>query len=507
MGFPAEGQKEPRIPKQRRTDMQRSQKTMDSFLKGDRTESEVMEGATSISVAQSVEVSTYDDLIPRVIDDGNIDEALRRVVGNAGAPGVDGMTVHELESWIQTNRNELKTSISEGRYIPVPVRRKEIPKPTGGVRKLGIPTAKDRLVQQMIAQILTPIYDPTFSESSYGFRPGRSAQDAVLKVKEYFDEGFRFGVGIDLEKFFDNLNQRYLMNILRERIKDRTLVQLIKRFLRAGVVLPNGIVEATEMGSPQGGPLSPLLSNIYLDGLDKELESRGLHFCRYADDSLIMVKTERAAERVCTTVTRFLEEDMLLRVNREKTEVGPVTGMKFLGFTISRNKRATYIGPHPKSLERFKKEVRNITKRNRGVSFEQVVKELRMYVRGWFGFFGISDSKTLMSDLDEWIRHRMRQFVFKKWKNYRTRVKNLVRLSPNFRKAYWNNAVETDWMKEIRKVACNRAYWKASNYSTVRFILTNRWLKEQGMIFLLDLWEKRREEVSTATYRTVCVVV
>ena len=266
--------------------MQRSQKTMDSFLKRDRTESEGLEGATSIYVAQSVEGSTYDDLIPMVIDDDNIEEALRRVVGNGGAPGVDGMTVHELEPWIQTNKGELKSLIAEGRYIPTPVRRKEIPKPNGGVRKLGIPTAKDRLVQQMIAQVLTPIYDPTFSESSYGFRPRRSAQDAILKVKEYYDEGYTFGVGLDLEKFFDNLNQRYLMNILRERIKDKTLIQLIKRFLRAGVVLPDGIVEATEMGSPQGGPLSPLLSNIYLDGLDKELESRGLRFCRYADDSL-----------------------------------------------------------------------------------------------------------------------------------------------------------------------------------------------------------------------------
>jgi group II intron reverse transcriptase/maturase len=507
MGFPAEGRKEPRIPKQRRTDMQRGQKTMDSFLKGDRTESEGMEGATSIPVAQSVEVSIYDDLILKVIDDGNIEEALRRVVGNGGAPGVDGMTVHELESWIQTNKNELKTLISEDRYIPVPVRRKEIPKPNGGTRNLGIPTAKDRLVQQMVAQVLTPIYDPTFSESSYGFRPGRSAQDAILKVKEYYDEGYTFGVGLDLEKFFDTMNQRYLMNILRERIKDKTLIRLIKRFLRAGVALPNGITEATETGSPQGGPLSPLLSNIYLDRLDKELESRGLHFCRYADDSLIMVKSRTASERVCNTVTRFLEEEMLLKVNREKTEVGPIAGMKYLGFRITRSRGRTYIGPHPKSLEKFKKRVRAITKRNRGVSFEQVVTELRTYIRGWFGYFGISDSKTLMGDLDEWIRHRLRQYVFKKWKNYRTRVKNLVRLSPPYKKGYLDNAVEEDWLREIRKVSANRAYWKASNYSTVKFVLTIGWMREQGVMFLLDLWKKRRETVSTATYRTVCVVV
>ena len=487
--------------------MQRSQKTMDSFLKRDRTESEGLEGATSIYVAQSVEGSTYDDLIPMVIDDDNIEEALRRVVGNGGAPGVDGMTVHELEPWIQTNKGELKSLITEGRYIPTPVRRKEIPKPNGGVRKLGIPTAKDRLVQQMIAQVLTPIYDPTFSESSYGFRPRRSAQDAILKVKEYYDEGYTFGVGLDLEKFFDNLNQRYLMNILRERIKDKTLIQLIKRFLRAEVVLPDGIVEATEMGSSQGGPLSPLLSNIYLDGLDKELESRGLRFCRYADDSLIMVKSRRAAERVCDTVSKFIEKEMLLKVNRDKTEVGPVTGMKFLGFRITRMKGRTYVGPHPKSLEKFKKRICEVTKRNRGISPERMVSELRTYIRGWFGYFGISDSKKVMEELDQWIRHRVRQFILKKWKNYRTRVKNLVRLSPQYKKANWGNAVETDWMRKIRKASRSRAYWEASQYAVVNQILTSQWMRGQGMIFLLDLWKKRRETVSTATYRTVCVVV
>ncbi len=507
MGFPAEGQKETSEPKRRRICVQRSQKTIDSYLEENRTESEDTEGATSMHVAQSAEESTYDDLISRVIDDGNIEEALKRVVGNRGAPGVDGMTVQELESWVHTNKDELKTLIEEGRYLPVPVRRKEIPKPSGGVRKLGIPTARDRLVQQMVAQVLMPIYDPTFSESSYGFRPGRSAQDAVLKVKEYCEEGYTFGVGLDLEKFFDTLNQRHLMNILRERIRDRTLIQLIKRFLRAGVVLPNGITEATEAGSPQGGPLSPLLSNIYLDALDKELETRGLRFCRYADDSLILVKSPRAAERVCSTVTRFLEDELLLKVNKGKTEVGPVAGMRFLGFRLTRHKERTYIGPHPESVRKFRKKVRGITKRNRGIGLPRLIQELRTYIRGWIGYFGISDGKSLFEDLDGWMRRRLRQYVFKQWKGSRTRVKNLVRLSPAYKKANWANAVESTWMREIRRVSSNRSYWKASKYLIMNRILTVQWMREQGMVFLSDLWKNAGKAFPTAVYRTVRTVV
>jgi group II intron reverse transcriptase/maturase len=487
--------------------MQRNQKTLDSFLKDNRAEPERSEGAISMDVAQSDEESICRNLIERVIDDRNIDEALKRVVANKGSPGTDGMTVGELEAWLQTNRNELKTTIAEGRYVPVPVRRKEIPKPSGGMRKLGIPTAKDRLVQQMIAQVLVPIYDPTFSESSFGFRPGRSAQDAVRKVKEYYDAGYTCAVGLDLEKFFDTLNQRLLMDILRERIGDDTLIRLIKRFLRAGVAMPDGPVEPTEAGSPQGGPLSPLLSNIYLDVLDRELESRGLRFCRYADDSLIMVRSPRAAERVRDTVTAFLEKELLLRVNRGKTETGPVTQMKFLGFKISLNRGRTYIGPHPISVERFRKRVREITKRNRGTSFSAVILELRVFLRGWFGYFGISDSKTLFEELDGWIRHRLRQFALKKWKNYRTKVSNLVRLSPPYRKGYWSNAAESDWMRQIRKAACRRGYWKPSQYRVVNMILTAEWMREQGMVFMTELWKESREKVSTAVYRTVRTVV
>ena len=264
------------------------------------------------------------------------------------------MSVYELGPWLKNNREEFKDMLQSGRYIPTPVRRKEIPKDNGGVRNLGIPTVRDRLVQQMIAQVLEPIYDPTFSESSFGFRPNRSAIDAVEQERRYYEEGYVMAVGIDLEKFFDTLQHDFLMNILRERIKDKTLILTIKRFIRAGVAMPDGIVKSSFEGAPQGGPLSPILSNIYLDKLDKELEARGLRFCRYADDSLIMVRSRRAAERVCETVTRFIEKDLKLKVNREKTEIDSPRNLKFLGFKLTRVKTGVGITIHRKSLVRRK---------------------------------------------------------------------------------------------------------------------------------------------------------
>lgn len=315
--------------------MQRRQKTLESFIGGGGAEHRNTAGqASSMQSAQSEEGVTYDDLIDAVLDDENIGRALERVVANKGAPGADGMSVQELAVWLQSNIESLKSEIRDGKYIPTPVRRKEIPKPNGGVRNLGIPTAKDRLVQQMVAQVLEPIYEPTFSDHSYGFRPGRSAQDAILEAKEYYEEGFVIVVDLDLEKFFDNLNQRLLMNLLREKVRDRVVLRLVKRFLRAGVVMPDGLVQASMKGSPQGGPLSPLLSNIYLDRFDRLLESRGHRFCRYADDCVIFVRSERAGVRVRDSCTRYLEEELLLRVNREKTHVGSPADYPFLGFNI-----------------------------------------------------------------------------------------------------------------------------------------------------------------------------
>lgn len=411
--------------------MQREQKTMDSLDGGNRAEPEGNHAeAPSISSTQCGEEVTYDNLIDAVVDVGNIKDALRRVVGNRGAPGVDGMSVHELVEWLPANTEALINEIRDGKYIPTPVRRKEIPKPNGGVRNLGIPTVKDRLVQQMVAQVLEPIYDPTFSESSFGFRPGRSAQDAILQAKEFYDSGLTTVVDLDLEKFFDNLNQDFLMNILRVRIKDKTLITLIKRFLRAGVTLPDGLTQATTKGSPQGGPLSPLLSNIYLDRFDRELEKRGHHFCRYADDCVIYVKTPRAGERVCESVTKYLEKDLKLKVNREKTHVGSPTIYPFLGFVLTRKRVEAGIKPHPSKVKAFKKRVREITKRNRGRQFEAILDELNRYVRGWFNYYGLTTNARLLIVLDAWIRRRLRQYIIRQWKQKYTIVRNLKHLCP-----------------------------------------------------------------------------
>ena len=319
--------------------MQRKQKTSESYRSDDRAEPEGPNGAYSISFTEPDGKETlYDGLIEAVISEKNLGEAFRQVVANHGAPGFDGMTVEQLPAWFERNRTVLTDKIRKGTYKPLPVRRKEIPKPNGGVRNLGIPSVFDRVLQQAVAQVLVPIYEPTFSESSYGFRPGRSAQDAVLQAKTYFEEGYGTVVDLDLEKFFDTLNQDILMNILRERIADKSLLRLIKSFLRSGVVMPDGIVRQTREGSPQGGPLSPLLSNIYLDKFDKLLESRGLRFCRYADDCMIFVRSQRSGERVRESVTRFLEGKLRLRVNQEKTAVGPAYMVKFLGFRLYRTK-------------------------------------------------------------------------------------------------------------------------------------------------------------------------
>ena len=472
------------------------QKTLDSYDERSGTECPNADAAAlSMHLTQSEEKVIYHDLIESVLDDENIEIALGRVVGNKGAPGIDGMSVFELQGWLHDNIDSLKQSIREGSYIPTPVRRKEIPKPNGGVRNLGIPTVRDRLVQQMVAQVLEPIYEPTFSDHSFGFRPGRSAQDAVLLARNYYEEGFTVMVDLDLEKFFDNLNQDYLMNLLRERIKDQVLITLVKRFLRAGVALPNGLIEATPKGSPQGGPLSPLLSNIYLDRFDRLLESRGLRFCRYADDCAIFVRSQRAGERVRDSCTRYLEGTLRLKVNREKTKVGSPADLQFLGFNIvpSRDGTAMMV-PSPEKVARFRRTVRRITKRNRGVSPKTVISELNTYVRGWFGYYGLTDDQWLIVRLDKWVRRRVRQFILKKWKRFQTIVGNLRGLCPRKVKAMFEDQRRADaWLHGCRHAASARGWWDMSRRPTVQQAMNNQWLRDQGMYFMLDDWENVRE--------------
>lgn len=476
--------------------MQENQKTLDSFDEENRTESEGNQiKAMSTEDTHSLEEVTYDNLIDAVVSKDNVGKALKQVVGNKGAPGTDGMSVSALKEWLDSNFQTFCKSIKDGQYIPTPVRRKEIPKPNGGVRNLGIPTVKDRLVQQMIAQILSPIYDPLFSDSSFGFRPGRSAQEAIMCSKEYYGQGYTVVVDLDLEKFFDTLNQRFLMNVLRERIKDKVLIQLIKRFLRAGVVMQDGVVMPTPVGSPQGGPLSPLLSNIYLDKLDKELERRNLRFCRYADDVQIYVRSQRAGERVFQSITKFLEEELLLKVNRTKSEVGSPLTLKFLGFNLSYGaKHGTGINPSPSSLDKFKREVRSRTKRNRGIGLKAMLEDLNAYVRGWTGYYGLTTSKRILSGLDKWIRRRVRQYVIKQWKRKYTKFINLRKMCPSYLK-YSDNEVSTEWIKQCWNGALIESYWKASKHKTISTALSNRWLEEQGLVSIMDESEKVKERI------------
>ncbi|MCQ2071367.1 MAG: group II intron reverse transcriptase/maturase [archaeon] len=465
-----------------REHMRGKQKTLESLIAEDRSETEGRRKADSVCSTDNGSETVYADLIEDVLSPENMGLALKKVVSNRGAPGVDGMTVDELGPWLESNFTELADKVRKGKYKPMPVRRKEIPKPDGGTRNLGIPSVVDRLLQQAVSQVLVPIYDPTFSETSYGFRPGRSPHDAVRKAKEYFEEGYRYVVDLDLAKFFDTLNQDILMNILRERIKDKALIALVKAFLRSGVVLPDGLYVETREGSPQGGPLSPLLSNIYLDRFDRLLESRGLRYTRYADDALVFVKSLRAGLRVRESVTRYLEGVLKLRVNQDKTVVDRVTAVKFLGFRLYRN--AVYgIVVHPKSVKRFKERVRALTKRSRGVSVDTVIAELKSYERGWAGYFGIGLGLHRRRELDSWISRRIRQYLFKQWKTPRNRVRKLAKLCPEYLCPV-PGAVPKEWMDDCRSVAYCKSYWKASWHSVMERGLDRAHLESMGMYFL-----------------------
>lgn len=358
-----------------------------------------------------------------VLDRKNLEDALRRVRANKGAPGVDGMTVEELVPHLVQDWPMIRDQLASGTYVPQPVKRVEIPKPDGGVRKLGVPTALDRFIQQAVLQVLQTYWDPTFSEHSYGFRPRRSAHQAVAAAQGYLAEGYRWVVDIDLEKFFDRVNHDMLMGRLAQRVKDKRVLKLIRAFLNAGV-LEDGLVSPTDEGTPQGGPLSPLLSNIVLDDFDQELEQRGLHFARYADDCNIYVRSQRAGERVMESLTRFLTVKLKLKVNESKSAVARPWKRKFLGFTFTSH-------PEPKrriapqALVRFRERVRELTRRTRGVSLAQMVAQLSKYLTGWRGYYGFCQTASVLRDLDSWIHRRLRAVVWKQWKHGSTRYAEL----------------------------------------------------------------------------------
>jgi len=372
---------------------------------------------------------THIPTIQGVVSDYNIQEAIKAVTRNKGAPGIDGVTTEEIKGILQKEWPKIKQDILDGKYRPSPVKRVEIPKPDGsGIRKLGIPTVMDRVIQQAIYQELVYTFEATFSENSYGFRLGRKAQQAVLKAQEYIQEGCEWVVDIDLEKFFDRVNHDILMSRVARKVEDKEILLLIRRFLQAGV-MENGLTKATEEGTPQGGPLSPLLSNIMLDDFDKELEKRGHRFARYADDCNIYVKSEKAGQRVMQSVIKFLTTKLKLKVNEHKSAVAQPWDRKFLGFTFTSGKEPGRIAVHESRVKRLKDKIRDLTKRMRGSKVTDSIRKLIMPItRGWVNYFDIAEARSIFASLDGWIRRKIRGILWRQWKKPRTRYKQLIAL-------------------------------------------------------------------------------
>jgi RNA-directed DNA polymerase len=391
--------------------------------RGEASESSRRGTESSVVKHTSESPASSDQLMEEICQAENCKQALARVKSNKGSPGVDGMTVEKLPDYLKQHWPEIREQLLSGTYKPQPVKRVEIPKPDGGMRKLGIPTALDRLIQQMVLQVLQGSWDPTFSEHSYGFRPGRSAHQAVAQAQRYIAEGYGWVVDLDLEKFFDRVNHDRLMARMAQRISDKRVLKLIRRFLQAGV-MENGLMSPADEGTPQGGPLSPLLSNIVLDELDRELERRGHRFVRYADDNNIYVGSERAGQRVMESITRYLTTKLKLKVNQTKSAVARPRDRKFLGFSFTGGEKPRR-RIAPKAILRFQERIRELTCRTRGVSMEQRVKELSEYLRGWRGYFGFCQTPSTLQQLDQWIRRRLRSVIWKQWKRGNRRFAEL----------------------------------------------------------------------------------
>ena len=404
-----------------------------------------------------------------VFERENLRTALKRVESNKGAAGVDGMEVKDLSGYLRAHWLEVREALESGKYRPSPVRRVEIPKPDGGVRQLGIPTVLDRLIQQAIAQVLTPMFEAVFSPHSYGFRPGRSAHQAVQKSQEYIQEGYDWVVDIDLEKFFDRVNHDMLMARVARMVKDKRVLKLIRAYLESGVML-NGVVMETEEGTPQGGPLSPLLSNIMLNDLDRELEERGHKFVRYADDCNIYVKTQRAGGRVLESVKKYLEKKLKLRVNPKKSKVERANRVKFLGFSFFKRKGEVLVRIANRAKERFMEKVRNLTQRTRSGKLEDIVSELNRYLVGWIAYYRLADTPSVYKELDEWIRRRLRQMLWKRWKLGPTRYRELVKLGVQPERAALGAAGKSPWHMSLTPVineALSNAYWRNAGLESI----------------------------------------
>ena len=420
------------------------------------------------------------ELLEEILNPENLNKAYKRVYQNKGASGVDGVTVEEIAEYIKDNKKVIINQIRKRKYKPQPVRRVQIPKENGKKRNLGIPTVMDRIIQQAMVQVLSPIYEEQFNDNSYGFRPGRSCEQAVIRALEYLNDGYDWIVDIDLEKFFDTVNQDRLITIIRKTIRDGEVVSLIRKYLSAGV-MENGVVKPTPKGTPQGGNLSPLLSNIMLNELDKELEARGLNFVRYADDCIILVKSEKAANRVLSSITKYIEKKLGLRVNAEKSKVTRPTKTKYLGFSFWATKGGKWKPkPHIKSyqkLKRIKRKLKQLTDRSWSISLDNRIKQINYLIRGWVNYFRIANMRQTIIEIDKHLRTRIRVIIWKQWKKITKRYKALRQLGVSHEIAF----------------ACantRKGYYQICKTTYIQFAINIERLRKRGLVFLLDQYTK-----------------
>ena len=444
----------------------------------DRTESEWYGGVQTfmwISEDNIVEVPfDKEHLLELILSPENLNRAYKAVVGNKGKGGIDKMSCAQLLPWLLTHKDELLCSLLDGTYRPNPVRRVEIPKDNGKMRLLGIPTVVDRMVQQAINQVLTQIYEPHFSKRSFGFRPTRGCHNALREVQKTVDAGYTYVVDLDLDRFFDTVNHGKLIEILSRTIKDGRVVSLIHKYLRSGVIA-KGLWHASEEGTPQGGPLSPLLSNIMLNELDKELARRGHPFVRYADDAMIFCKSKRAAERVRSSITKFIEGKLFLKVNKEKTVVSYIKGVKYLGYSFYVHRGKCQLTVHSKSKSKMKSSLKELTSRSNGWGYVKRKQKLRKYIAGWVGYYHLANMKRFCLETDEWLRRRIRMCIWKAWKKPKTKVVNLIRCGIAKWQAYqWGNT--------------RLAYWRIAGSPILSIAMSNDWLRKQGYVCLLDAY-------------------
>ena len=453
----------------------------DTCLQNSRAEPEGYAGGQTIMWIAENNLTNTDrpeyGLLEQILSPSNLNRAYKRVRSNKGSGGIDKMEVESLKDYLVDNKDQLIQSILDGSYRPNPVRRVEIPKEKG-VRRLGIPSVVDRVIQQAIAQVLSPIYERQFSESSYGFRPGRNAHQALSKCRNHITDGYKYAVDMDLEKFFDTVNQSKLIEVLSRKVRDGRVISLIHKYLNAGVVVRNKF-EETGMGVPQGGPLSPLLSNVMLNELDRELERRGHRFVRYADDLVILCKSKRSAERTLANIVPYIENKLFLRVNREKTRTAYVSRIKFLGYSFYVSKGEGRLRVHPKSIAKMKEQIKTLTSRSNGWGYARRKEALRQYITGWVNYFKLADMRQLLLNVDEWYRRRLRMMIWKQWKRIRTRGRNLMKLGLNKYQA-WEYA-------NTRK-----GYWRTAGCAILNRSITSDRLLQAGYIFFSDYYRSVR---------------